>query len=57
MYHFPEKLALGTLSEFANSVLSKGESVPPLFNGPEMLPSGSDKAKLFAKKRQKLPLS
>ena len=35
MYHFPEKLALGTLSEFANSVLSKGESVPPLFNGPK----------------------
>ena len=35
----------------ANSVLSKGKSaIPPLFNGPEVLPSASDKAKLFAKK-------
>ena len=34
----------------ANSVLSKGKSaIPPLFNGPEVLSSGFDKAKLFAK--------
>ena len=34
----------------ANSVLSKGKSaIPPLFNGPEVLSSASDKAKLFAK--------
>ena len=33
----------------ANSVLNKGKSViPPLFNGPEVLYSASDKAKLFA---------
>ena len=33
----------------ANSVLNKGESaIPPLFNGPEVLSSASDKAKLFA---------
>ena len=33
----------------ANSVLNKGKSaIPPLFNGPEVLPSASDKAKLFA---------
>ena len=33
----------------ANSVLDKGKSaIPPLFNGPEVLCSGSDKAKLFA---------
>ena len=34
----------------ANSVINKGKSaIPPLFNGPEVLSSGSDKAKLFAK--------
>ena len=33
----------------ANSVLNKGKSaIPPLFNGPEVLSSSSDKAKLFA---------
>ena len=33
----------------ANSVLNKGKSaIPPLFNDPEVLPSASDKAKLFA---------
>ena len=33
-----------------NSLLNKGKSVlPPLFNGPEVLSSASDKAKLFAK--------
>ena len=34
----------------ANSVLNMGKSaVPPLFNGPEVLSSASDKANLFAK--------
>ena len=34
----------------ANSVLNKGKSaIPPLLNGPEVLSSASDKAKLFAK--------
>ena len=34
----------------ANSVLNKGKSaIPNLFNGPEVLPSASDKAKLLAK--------
>ena len=47
--HFPETW-LSRLSRIANSVLSKGKSaIPPLFNGPEMLSSASDKAKLFAK--------
>ena len=33
----------------ANSVLNKGKSaIPSLFNGPEVLSSASDKAKLFA---------
>ena len=32
----------------ANSVLNKRKSaIPPLFNGPEVLSSASDKAKLF----------
>ena len=36
--------------QIANSVLNKGESaIPPLFNGPEVLSSASDKAKLFSK--------
>ena len=43
----PRNLALGT---FGKCVLNKGKSaIPPLFNGPEVLPSASDKAKLFAK--------
>ena len=34
----------------AKSVLKKVKSaIPPLFNSPELLPSASDKAKLFAK--------
>ena len=38
------------LWQIANSVLNKGKSaVSPLFNGPEVLSSASDKAKLFAK--------
>ena len=33
----------------ANSVLNKGKSaIPPLFKGPKVLSSASDKAKLFA---------
>ena len=35
--------------KIANSVLNKGKStIPPLFNGPEVLSSASDKAKLLA---------
>ena len=35
--------------QIANSILNKGKStIPPLFNGPEVLPSAFDKAKLFA---------
>ena len=45
---FPE-FWLGTFGKLPNSVFSKGKSaIPPLFNGLELLPSGSDKAKLFA---------
>ena len=43
---------LGTLDlwQIANSVLNKGNSaIPPLFSGPEVLSSASDKAKLFPK--------
>ena len=37
-----------------NSVLNKGKSsIPPLFNDPEVLPSASDKAKLFAENSSK----
>ena len=36
--------------QIGNSVLSKGKSsIPPLFNGPEVLSTASDKAKLFTK--------
>ena len=43
----PRNLALVTYR--ANIVLNKGKSaIPPLFNGPEVLSSASDKAKLFA---------
>ena len=35
--------------QIANSVLNKGKSaIPPLFNGPEVLSSASDKAKVFS---------
>ena len=43
---------LGSLDfwQIANNFLNKGKSaIPPLFNGPEMLSSASDKAKLFVK--------
>ena len=45
-----QKLGSQDYWQIANSVLNKGESaIPPVFNGPEVLPSTSDKAKLFAK--------
>ena len=45
-----QKLGSWDFWRIANSVLNKGKSaIPPLFNGPEVLPSASDKAKLFAK--------
>ena len=44
-----QKLGSREFWRIANSVLSKGKSaVPSLFNGPEVLSSASDKAKLFA---------
>ena len=45
----PRNLALGTFGEL--SIFNKGNSpIPHLFNGPEVLSSASDKAKLFAEK-------
>ena len=45
-----QKLVSQDFWRIANSVLNKGKSaIPPLFNGPEMLSSASDKKKLFAK--------
>ena len=45
-----QKLGSCDFWQIANSVLNKGKSaIPPLFNGPEVLSSASDKAKLFAK--------
>ena len=45
-----QKLGSQDFCQIANSVLNKGKSViPPLFNGPELLSSASDEAKLFAK--------
>ena len=44
-----QKLSCRDFWRIANSVLNKGKSaIPPLFNGPEMLSSASDKATLFA---------
>ena len=44
-----QKLGSRDLWRIANSVLNKGKSaIPPLVNGPEVLSSVSDKAKLFA---------
>ena len=43
-----QKLGSRDFWQIANSVLNKGKSaIPPLFNSPEVLPSASDKAKLF----------
>ena len=45
-----QKLGSQGFWQTANSVLNKGKSaIPLLFNGPEVLPSASGKAKLFAK--------
>ena len=45
-----QKLGSRDIWQIANSVLNKGKSaIPPLFNGPEVLSSASDKAKLFSK--------
>ena len=45
-----QKLCSQDFWQIANSVLNKGKStIPPLSNNPEVLPSASDKAKLFAK--------
>ena len=45
-----QKLDFQAFWQIANSVLNEGISaIPPLFKGLEVLPSGSDKAKLFAK--------
>ena len=44
-----QKLGSCDFLRIANGVLNKGKSaMPPLFNGPEMLSSASDKAKFFA---------
>ena len=44
-----QKLGSWDFCQIPNSVLKKGKSVkPPLFNGPEVLSSASDKVKLFA---------
>ena len=45
-----QKLGFRDFWQIANSVLNKGKSaIPPVFDRPEVLSSGSDKAKLFAK--------
>ena len=45
-----QKLSSLDFWQIANSVLNKGKSaIPPLFKGPEVLSSASDKAKLFPK--------
>ena len=45
-----QKLCSRDFWRIPNSVLNKGKSaIPPLFNDPEVLPSASYKAKLFAK--------
>ena len=49
-----QKLGSRDFWRIANSVLNKGKStIPPLFNGPEVLSSAFDKAKLFAKNLSK----
>ena len=46
----PQKLGPWDFWRIAKSVLNKGKSaIPPLFNGPEVLSSGSDKAKFFTR--------
>ena len=47
-YITSQKLGSHDFWQIANSVFNKGKSArPPLFNGPELLSSVSDKAKLF----------
>ena len=44
-----QKLGSCDFCRMANSIFNKGKSaIPPLFNGPEVFSSVSDKAKLFA---------
>ena len=44
-----QKLGSRDFWQITNSVLNEGKSaILALFNGPEVLPSASDKAKLFA---------
>ena len=44
------KLSSRNFWQIANSVLNKAKfAIPPLFNGPEVLSSASDKARLFVK--------
>ena len=46
---FSQKPKSWDFRQITNSVLNKGKSaLPPLFNGPEVLSSASDKAKFFA---------
>ena len=48
-YITSQKLGSRDFWQIANTVLNKGKSsIPPLFNGPEVLSSASDKAILFA---------
>ena len=45
-----QKIGSQDILGIANSVLGKGKfAIPPLFNDLEVLPSASDKAKLFAR--------
>ena len=48
-----QKLGFWDFWRIANSVLKNDKSIPPLFNGPEVLSSASDKTKLFAEKFSK----
>ena len=50
----PRNLSLIVLARIVNSVLNKGKStIPPLFNGQEVLSSAFYKEKLFAKSLSK----
>ena len=50
----PQKRGSQDILRIANSVFNKGKSaIPPLFNGPEVLFSASDKEKLLAEKFSK----
>ena len=45
----PRNLALGTFGELLSVLDKRKSTIPPVFNGPGVLPSASDKPKLFAK--------